>query len=135
MTVKDHDSVKQLFQLSKSMKEHAMGVSRSSGGHSSTRPQYRKNCSLDWPFSAWRPAVQPSGRRRFLVRGVLRSCRPINQSNCELTLIVEPPEFDRTATLHGRDIQRIIEENQGVLYSLNGVYQLLHRLGYFSASS
>jgi transposase len=41
-----------------------------------------------------------------------------------------PTEKDRTATLYGKDIQRILEREFGVVYSLNGVYQLLHRLGY-----
>jgi transposase len=32
--------------------------------------------------------------------------------------------------LRGRDIVRILKEQFGVSYSLNGAYQLLHRLGY-----
>lgn len=34
------------------------------------------------------------------------------------------------STFTGRDIQKHIEQHFGVLYSLNGVYELLHRLGY-----
>jgi transposase len=34
------------------------------------------------------------------------------------------------ATLYGKDIQRILEKDFGVIYTLDGVYKLLHRLGY-----
>jgi transposase len=37
---------------------------------------------------------------------------------------------DSTATLSGKDIQQILKENFGVVYTLDGVYKLLHRLGY-----
>ena len=39
------------------------------------------------------------------------------------------PEAGRS-TFTGQDIQKHIEQHFNVLYSLNGVYQLLHRLGY-----
>lgn len=39
-------------------------------------------------------------------------------------------EDDGVCTLRGRDIQRILEREFGAKYSLNGVYDLLHRLGY-----
>jgi transposase len=39
---------------------------------------------------------------------------------------------DRVCTLRGKDIQRILEQSFGVRYSLNGVYDLLDRLGYSS---
>ena len=41
-----------------------------------------------------------------------------------------PREEDSVCTLRGRDIQGILEQEFGVLYHLNGVYALLHRLGY-----
>jgi transposase len=41
-----------------------------------------------------------------------------------------PTKNDAVATLYGKDIQKILNKEFGVLYSLNGVYQLLHRLGY-----
>jgi transposase len=37
---------------------------------------------------------------------------------------------DATPTLYGKDIQQILERNFGVIYTLDGVYKLLHRLGY-----
>lgn len=39
-------------------------------------------------------------------------------------------EADGVCTLRGRDVQRILEAEFGRVYSLNGAYDLLHRLGY-----
>jgi transposase len=41
-----------------------------------------------------------------------------------------PCEDDEVCTLRGKDIQRILQKEFGQLYHLNGVYALLHRLGY-----
>lgn len=41
-----------------------------------------------------------------------------------------PIESDGVCTLRGKNVQRILEREFGQSYSLNGVYQLLHRLGY-----
>jgi transposase len=43
-----------------------------------------------------------------------------------------PRAEDGVCTLRGLDFQRILREEFGVEYSLNGVYQLLHRLGFSS---
>lgn len=37
---------------------------------------------------------------------------------------------DGVCTLRGSDVQRILEKEFNVIYSLQGVYKLLHRLGY-----
>ncbi len=37
---------------------------------------------------------------------------------------------ERTQILNGPGIRRMLEQEFGVLYCLNGVYELLHRLGY-----
>jgi transposase len=39
---------------------------------------------------------------------------------------------DGVCTLRAADVRRILEREFGVLYSLKGVYKLLHRLGYSS---
>lgn len=39
-----------------------------------------------------------------------------------------PRESDRVCTLRGKDAVRILNEEFGVEYTLNGVYELLHRL-------
>lgn len=41
-----------------------------------------------------------------------------------------PREEDEVCTLRGKDVQRILKQEFGKLYHLNGVYALLHRLGY-----
>lgn len=41
-----------------------------------------------------------------------------------------PLAADEVSTLRGKDVQRILAEEFGVLRSLAGVYHLLHRLGY-----
>lgn len=41
-----------------------------------------------------------------------------------------PTTDDGVCTLRGRDIQRILAEEFGAQYSLQGVYDLLHRLGF-----
>ncbi len=41
-----------------------------------------------------------------------------------------PTASDGTCVLNGPAIRRILEREFGVLYCLNGVYELLHRLGY-----
>jgi transposase len=41
-----------------------------------------------------------------------------------------PTDADAVCTLRGEDMRRILEEEFDAKYSLNGVYDLLHRLGY-----
>ena len=43
-----------------------------------------------------------------------------------------PRPEDEACTLRGRDVQRILEQEFGVLMSLQAVYDLLHRFGYSS---
>ena len=41
-----------------------------------------------------------------------------------------PTDDDEVCEFRGRDIQHILQREFGVKYSLNGVYELLHRIGY-----
>ena len=43
-----------------------------------------------------------------------------------------PTHQDQVCTLRGKDYQRILQEEFGVIRSLNSIYQLLHGLGYES---
>lgn len=43
-------------------------------------------------------------------------------------ILAGPTQDDGVCTLRGADAQRILEEEFGVRYSLNGVYKLLHHL-------
>lgn len=41
-----------------------------------------------------------------------------------------PTDSDGVCTLRGKDVQRLLEREFGVKYTLDGIYPLLHRLGY-----
>lgn len=41
-----------------------------------------------------------------------------------------PTQADGVSVLHGKDYQRILEEEFDTIHSLSSVYNLLHRLGY-----
>jgi len=41
-----------------------------------------------------------------------------------------PTDADKVSVLHGKDYQRILEQEFDTVHSLSGVYHLLHRLGY-----
>jgi transposase len=43
-------------------------------------------------------------------------------------VLAGPTDRDGVCTLRGRDFQRILEQEFGVCYSLQGVYDLLHRM-------
>ena len=46
--------------------------------------------------------------------------------------LAEPTEADGVCTLRAKEAQRILREEFGVEYTLGGVYDLLHRLGFSS---
>lgn len=68
--------------------------------------------------------------------------RPKRQSGCPSKLPIEkqpsfrerllagPTEADGVCTLRARDIRRILQQEFGVEYTVAGVYDLLHRLGF-----
>jgi transposase len=71
----------------------------------------------------------------------LDAVRPVKQTGRPTTLPPDqhepfrrrvldgPTEDDGVCTLRGRDMQRILKHEFGVRYSVNGVYELLKRLG------
>jgi transposase len=67
----------------------------------------------------------------------VRPGRPMRLSSEQIALFrlrlnAGPKPEDGICTLRGLDLQRILEQEFGVVYSLNGVYRLLHHLGYSS---
>ncbi len=46
--------------------------------------------------------------------------------------LAEPTEADGVCTLRAKEAQRILREEFGVAYTLAGIYDLLHRLGFSS---
>jgi transposase len=47
-----------------------------------------------------------------------------------LRLEAGPRRADQTCVFHGKDVQRILEQEFGVLLKLSSVYALLHRMNY-----
>jgi transposase len=72
-------------------------------------------------IEALRPKKQPGHKPRL---------SDTQQQELMATLDAGPPEEQGKSTFTGQDIRQHIEQHFGVLYSLNGVYELLHRLGY-----
>lgn len=61
--------------------------------------------------------------------------RPAKLSPTQLQALRErleagPTDDDNVCAFRGRDVQQLIEREYGVRYSLNGVYDVLHRHGY-----
>jgi transposase len=55
---------------------------------------------------------------------------PEREAELRARLDAGPRPEDRVCTLRGRDVQRILEQEFGVKYTLDGIYPLLRRLGY-----
>jgi transposase len=72
-------------------------------------------------------AIHPpnrQGRQPFLARE--------REAELMARLDAGPRPEDGVCTLRGRDVLRILQREFGVRYSLQGAYDLLHRLGYSS---
>ena len=62
----------------------------------------------------------------------LAHSRSEQQSQLKARLDSGPTAADQVCTLRGEDIQRILEQEFGILRKLSSVYYLLHSLGYSS---
>jgi transposase len=67
-------------------------------------------------------AKRPTGRPPHL--------SPENEKPFKERFGAEPTEADGVCTLRAKEAQRILREEFGVRYTLGGVYDLLHRLGF-----
>lgn len=65
-------------------------------------------------------------------RGRKPPLTPEQEQQFRQRLDAGPRPEDGVCTLRGKDVQRILQQEFGQLRSLNGVYSLLHRLGYAS---
>lgn len=75
----------------------------------------------DGGLGALRPRRSPGRRCRLT---------PEQREQLRQRLDEGPRPEDGVCTLRGEDVRRIIAEQFGVEYSLQGAYDLLHRLGY-----
>jgi len=57
---------------------------------------------------------------------------PAKETPFKARFLAEPTEADGVCTLRAKEAQRILREEFGVEYTLSGVYDLLHRLGFSS---
>ena len=57
---------------------------------------------------------------------------PEKETSFKERFLAEPTEADGVCTLRAKDAQRILREEFGVEYTLGGIYDLLHRLGFSS---
>ena len=65
-------------------------------------------------------------------KGAPPKLTPAEMQRFRERVLAGPTDDDGVCTLRGLDFQRILREEFGVEYSLSGIYQLLHRLGFSS---
>ncbi len=75
----------------------------------------------DHGLEAIGPKRQPGGPRKLPAA---------QEQSFKQRLLAGPTETDSVCTLRAKDIRRILQQEFGVKYSLAGVYDLLHRLGF-----
>ena len=137
MTVKNRHTVKQLQSLAKAEKNKSLAVRIQTivlAKRGSTCQQIVEMTGYcRRTIQRWVAQYNQAG-----VAGLVdqpRSGRPAklaDDQQAEFCARVDagPKLSDGTATLYGRDIQQILDEEFGALYTLDGVYKLLHRLVY-----
>lgn len=137
MTVKNRHTIKELLSLAKAEKDKRLAVRiqtivlAKQGFNCPEIVEMTGYCRRT--IQRWVARYNQAG-----IKGLLdepRSGRPAKlpvDKQAEFLARVDagPKASDGTATLYGRDIQRILEKGFGVVYTLDGVYKLLHRLGY-----
>ena len=62
--------------------------------------------------------------------GAPTKLRRADEADFQVRIESGPNGGDGVCTLRGKDLQRILKEEFGAQYTLDGVYDLLHRLGY-----
>ena len=62
--------------------------------------------------------------------GAPTKLRRDDEAAFQIRIEAGPGRGDGVCTLRGKDLQRILQEEFGAQYTLDGVYDLLHRLGY-----
>lgn len=81
----------------------------------------------------WVYAYRDGGLAAIAIRKPPGKKPRLSGEQCErlqARLLSGPTEGDNVCEFRGRDIQHMLENEFGVKYSLNGVYNLLHRIGF-----
>ena len=79
----------------------------------------------------WVYAYRDGGLNAIVAKKAPGNKSRISEEQCETLrarLLAGPTEDDGIVEFRGRDIQHLLENEFGVKYSLNGVYDLLHRM-------
>jgi transposase len=79
----------------------------------------------------WVYAYRDGGLDAIVAKKAPGNKSRISEEQCEklrARLLAGPTEDDGIVEFRGRDIQHVLESEFGVKYSLNGVYDLLHRM-------
>lgn len=136
MTVKEYHSVQKLLSLAKSqsnprLARRIQAVALARQGRSCPEiMEMTGNCRR--AIQMWVAKYNDEGIDGLIDKP--RTGRPAKlpvdkqEKFCECVDAAGPT--DTAATLYGRDIQHILRKNFGVVYTLDGVYKLLNRLGY-----
>ena len=137
MTIKNHHTLKQLLSLAKTEKDMRLAVRIqvvALAKQSLTCPiivEMTGYCRRT--IQRWIARYNQSGIKALSDEP--RNGRPLklqveqNEQFCA-RIDAGPNSSDRAATLYGRDIQQILKKEYDVVYTLDGIYKLLHRFGY-----
>src|SRR3954465_3335246 len=137
MFVADHHTTEQLQELARALTQkriwrRAQAVVLAKQGRTATDIAEALGCSLK-AVTNWVARYNAGGIEALHDRP--RSGRPplldpAHYPRLKQRLGDPPRPEDRACALRGLDIRRILEQEFGVLMSLQAVYDLLHRLGY-----
>jgi putative transposase len=139
MHVHDHLSLDELQRLAKSITGKRVwlryqAIILALQGRSATEVAQALGCSVR-AVQTWVARYNQGGPQALAERP--HTGRPPRLAGPELLRFQErleagPTPEDGIGTFYGRDLQRILEHEFGVLMSLQAVYDLLHRLGFSS---
>lgn len=137
MTVKNHHTLKQLLSLAKTEKDKHLAVRI----QVVALAKQGLTCPAIVEMTGYSRRTIQKWVERYNKDGIKamadkpRSGRPVKLSTYKYEhfcarVDAGPNSSDQTATLYGRNIQHILDKEFGVIYTIDGVYKLLHRLGY-----
>jgi transposase len=137
ITVKEYHSVQKLLSLAKSesnprLARRIQAVALARQGHSCPEIiEMTGNCRR--AIQIWVAkynALGLEGLKEQRRSGRCPKLAPTKYKKFCSRIDAGPDKKDSTATLSGKYIQQILRDSFGVVYTLDGVYKLLHHLGY-----
>jgi transposase len=137
MHVKEHESLEDLTKLmeqQKRVREHRRFRAVVLARQGKSAPQIAEilDCGVR-PVQRWTERYNKGGAEGLKERqgrGRKPRLSAEQEPRFRARLDAGPTAADQTCAFHGKDFQRILEKEFGVLLKLGAVYCLLHRLGY-----